>query len=123
MKKMTILENVEFGRIRTLVHLVPKTSYVDAVLESISCLTVTQIAQELNMTSVELNRLLCRYGIQYARSGQYHLYAKYVHLGLAQNRTFSFYHANGRLHTITYLVWTEKGRYFIHQLFNQNLNN
>ena len=47
----------------------PKADYTDEVLCSVSCLTTTQIAKELDMTGRELNLLLCSLGIQYRQSG------------------------------------------------------
>ena len=99
--------------------LLPKAEYAERVLTSVSCLTVTQIAKEMGMVAHELNTLLCELGIQYKQSGQYLLYAPYVRKGLAQNRTIEFYLNNGTLFTYTYLVWTERGRYFIHQLLKR----
>ena len=99
--------------------LLPKAEYAEQVLTSVSCLTVTQIAKEMGMVAHELNTLLCELGIQYKQSGQYLLYAPYVRKGLAQNRTIEFYLNNGTLFTYTYLVWTERGRYFIHQLLKR----
>jgi len=96
-----------------------RADYTDQVLNSISCLTTTQIAKELNMTGHELNRLLCMHKIQYRQSGQYLLYARYARMELAQSRTLCIRFSNGRVKTFHYLVWTEQGRYFIHQLLHQ----
>ncbi len=96
-------------------ELSPKALYCDEVLDSVSCLTTTQIAKELEMSAHELNRWLCEQGIQYRQSGQYMLYANYAERGLAQNRSYSYRASDGKLHTLTYLVWTERGRRFIHQ--------
>lgn len=96
----------------------PRAEYADQVLDSISCFTTTQLAKELDMTAQELNRLLCEMHIQYWQSGQYLLYADYARQGYAKNRTYSHRGHDGLLHTHTYLVWTERGRDFIHQLLN-----
>ena len=96
----------------------PRAEYADHVLDSISCFTTTQLAKELDMTAQELNRLLCEMHIQYWQSGQYLLYADYARQGYAKNRTHSHRGHDGLLHTHTYLVWTERGRDFIHQLLN-----
>ncbi len=98
-------------------ELQPKADYCDEVLESVSCLTTTQIAKELGMTAQELNQRLCEKGIQYKQSGQYLLYADYARRNLARNRTHPFRDLFGDLHTDTYLVWTERGRKFVHSLF------
>lgn len=97
-------------------RLLPKALYADNVLDSISCYTTTQIAKELGMTAQELNRLLCAERVQYYQSGQYMLYAEYAHLGLAKSRThFDLFVGRDTVCTRMYLVWTEKGRKFIHQ--------
>ena len=98
-------------------RILPKALYADSVLDSISCHTTTQIAKELGMTAQELNRLLCAKHIQYYQSGQYMLYAEYAHQGLAKSRThFDLFVGEDTVHTRMYLVWTEKGRKFIHKI-------
>ena len=107
-------------------NLLPKALYSDNVLDSVSCFTTTQIAKELGITAQELNRSLCALHIQYYQSGQYLLYADYAHMGLAKSRTRYSAFLNpksdgrqekmGRAYTHTYLVWTERGRKFIHDL-------
>lgn len=99
-----------------IARLQPKADYADDVLDSVSCLTTTQIAKELNMTGCELNNLLRTLRVQYRQSGQYLLYADYARLGYAQSRTLRIRFSNGRVKTHHYLVWTERGRYFIHRL-------
>ncbi len=97
-------------------EMAPKAEYCDEVLESVSCFTTTQIAKELNMTVYDLTRLLTERKVMYKQSGQYLLYADYARKGYARNRTHSQYDAEGELHTRTYLVWTERGRRFIHRV-------
>ena len=99
-----------------IARLQPKADYVDEVLDSVSCFTTTQIAKELNMTGCELNYLLRTLRVQYRQSGQYLLYADYARLGYAQSRTLRIRFSNGCVKTHHYLVWTERGRYFIHRL-------
>ena len=106
-----------------IAKLQPRADYADHVLDSISCFTVTQIAKELGMTGHDLNMLLCSHKIQYVQSGQYLLYADYARQGLAKNRNYEYHTAEGELRTKTYLVWTERGRDFIHQLLDKRLAN
>ena len=85
-----------------------------------------QVAKELGITAQELNRSLCSLHVQYYQSGQYMLYAEYAHMGLAKSRTkYRAFMAPagdgtkrevGRVVTSTYLVRTEKGRKFVHDL-------
>ena len=106
-----------------IAKLKPRAEYADHVLDSISCFTVTQIGKELGMTGHDLNMLLCSHKIQYVQSGQYLLYADYARQGLAKNRNFEYHSPEGELKTKTYLVWTERGRDFIHRLINNDLAN
>ena len=109
--------------------LLPKAMYSDNVLDSVSCFSTTQVAKELGITAQELNRSLCSLHVQYYQSGQYMLYAEYAHMGLAKSRTkYRAFMAPagdgtkrkvGKVVTNTYLVWTEKGRKFIHDLVHR----
>ena len=120
-RALQIMQATLQRRDELIAKLQPRAEYADHVLDSISCFTVTQIGKELGMTGHDLNVLLCSHKIQYAQSGQYLLYADYARQGLAKNRTFSREGSDGTLHTHTYLVWTEKGRDFIHQLLDKRL--
>ena len=94
----------------------PKAEYCDEVLDSVSCLTTTQIAKELSMTVSDLTRLLELRKVMYKQSGQWMLYADYARKGYAKSRTTMRRDIEGDLHTYTRLVWTEEGRRFIHRL-------
>ena len=101
---------------RAIEALAPKAEYCDEVLDSVSCFTTTQIAKELDMTVHDLTRLLLAKKVMYKQSGQYMLYADLARKGYARNRTHGHYDAEGDHHTRTYLVWTERGRRFIHRI-------
>ena len=101
---------------RAIEALAPKAEYCDEVLESVSCFTTTQVAKELDMTVHDLTRLLLAKKVMYKQSGQYMLYADLARKGYARNRTHGYYDAEGDHHTRTYLVWTERGRRFIHRI-------
>ena len=122
-RALQIMQATLARRDELIARLQPRADYADEVLDSISCFTVTQIGKELNMTGHDLNRILCEMRIQYVQSGQYLLYADYARQGYAKNRTFEYHSSNGDLKTRTYLVWTERGRDFIHRLLNKNLAN
>ena len=94
----------------------PKAEYCDEVLDSVSCLTTTQIAKELSMTVSDLTRLLEHRKVMYKQSGQWMLYADYARKGYAKSRTTARRDIEGDMHTYTRLVWTEEGRRFIHRL-------
>ena len=122
-RALQIMETAVQRRDEEIARLKPRAEYADHVLDAITCITTTQLAKELGMTAQQLNRLLCEMHIQYWQSGQYLLYADYARQGYAKNRTHSHKSLNGDLHTHTYLVWTERGRDFIHQLLNPKFLN
>ena len=117
-RALQIMQATLQRRDEEIARLKPKADYTDQVLDSVSCLTTTQVAKGMGMTAMELNRILCQKGIQYGQSGQYLLYAPYARKGLAQNRTRTFLDLFGTVHTTSQLVWTEKGKEFIHKLLN-----
>ena len=122
-RALQIMQATLLRRDEQIAMLKPRADYADHVLDSISCFTVTQIGKELGMTGHDLNVLLCSHKIQYVQSGQYLLYADYARQGLAKNRNFEYHTPDGELKTRTYLVWTERGRDFIHRLLDKQLAN
>ena len=101
-----------------IADLQPKADYCDEVLDSTDCLTMTQVAKGLGMTVHELTQRLLKERVIYEQSGQYMLYAPYARRRYARNRTHFHRDLFGNPHTHTYLVWTERGREFIHSLFS-----
>ena len=99
-----------------LKQLAGKAEYCDEVLESVNCMTTTQIAKELSMTVYDLTRLLEHQKVMYKQGGHWLLYADFARKGYAKSRTHSWRDVEGDLHTRTHLVWTEAGRRFIHRL-------
>ena len=106
-----------------IARLQPRADYADQVLDSVTCITTTQLAKELGMTAQELNRRLCEMRIQYWQSGQYMLYAEFARMGLAKSRTHKRVLKHGMIMTEMYLVWTERGRDFIHRLLDPKFAN
>ena len=99
-----------------------QAEYCQEVLRSVDCLTTTQIAKEMGMTGPELYRWLIGMQVLYWQSGEYMLYADYARMALAKTRTHGRRDRMGVWHTERYLVWTEEGRKFLHEIFNLNLN-
>ena len=120
-RALQIMQATIQRRDEEIATLKPKAEYTDQVLDSITCLTTTQVAKGMGMTANELNRILCQKHIQYRQSGQYLLYAPFARQGLAQNRTRTFRDLFGAVHTTSQLVWTEKGRQFIYHLLNKKI--
>ena len=112
-RAMEIMQKSIEQKEQLIADLQPKADYVDEVLDSVDCLTMTQVAKGLGMTVHDLTTRLLQDGIIYEQSGQYMLYAPYARRGLATCRTHTHRDLFGTVHTHTYLVWTEKGKKFI----------
>ena len=122
-RAMEIVKTTLAKREEQIAKLKPRAEYADSVLDSINCITTTQLAKELGMSAQELNRRLCEMRIQYWQSGQYMLYAEFARQGFAKSRTRRHVCKHGIVITEMYLVWTERGRNFIHQLLNPQFGN
>jgi prophage antirepressor-like protein len=96
--------------------LAPKAEYTDKVLQSTTTYTMTQVAKELGMSAVALEKKLHDAGVMFRQSGQWILYAKHQDKGYTKHRTHHYTHSDGTTGTNTITVWTEKGRAFVHQL-------
>jgi prophage antirepressor-like protein len=118
-RAMEIMQKSIEQKEQLIANLQPKADYVDEVLDSVDCLTMTQVAKGLGMTVHDLTTRLLQDGIIYLQSGQYMLYAPFARRGLAATRTHTHHDLFGTVHTRTYLVWTEKGKKFIHELINK----
>ena len=101
-----------------LKQLAASAEYAEEVLQSVDCLTTTQVAKEMGMTGPELYRWLIALGIAYWQSGQYMLYADYARAGYAKSRTRLRRTRTGQVRTEVYLAWTERGRKFLHEIMN-----
>lgn len=97
----------------------PKVEYFEEVLQSESTYNTTQIAKELGMGAPTLNRKLKELRVQYMQNGTWVLYEKYQNKGYTKTKTHT-YKDNGVQKTSMLTVWTEKGRHFIHSIFNSN---
>ncbi|MGV4405258.1 phage antirepressor KilAC domain-containing protein [Ornithobacterium rhinotracheale] len=96
----------------------PKVAYYDEVLQSESTYNTNQIAKELGLSAVTLNRKLRDLKVQYKQGGVWLLYHKYQNKGYTKTRTQTYTDSNGVQQTAMLTVWTEQGRNFIHNLFH-----
>ena len=106
----------------TIRVLEPKATYCDEVLESVNCMTMTQVVKEHGTTHPALTKLLHEKGVLFMQSGQWMLYADYGNHGLTRNRTHSYHDSEGVIHSHSYLVWTEKGRMFLDGILRRRLS-
>lgn len=100
----------------------PKTEYYDNTLASTTCITTTQVADDLHITARSLNVKLKELGIIYSQSGQWHLKMPYKGWNLAGTRTYNYQSSNGEISTSTTLVWNQRGKRFIIALYNNDFN-
>tara|TARA_B100000378_G_scaffold70854_1_gene54085 strand:+ start:14316 stop:15020 length:705 start_codon:yes stop_codon:yes gene_type:complete len=99
----------------------PTVAYANKVLDSKATYVTNQIAKELGTSAVTLNRMLNKLNVIYKQNGTWLLYAKYQNKGFSKTKTYTYTDSEGNQKTSMQLVWLEKGRKFIHELFNQNL--
>ena len=100
----------------------PKVEYFDKVLDSINTYATTQIAKELGMSAIALNQKLKERGVQYQVNGQWVLTHKFQDKGYVKTKTFSYTTSAGNNGSSIQTVWTEKGRKYIHEIMNTQLN-
>ena len=90
--------------------------------ESRFCYTPTEIGKVFGMDGRDLNSFLSDQKIIRWARGQWQLTQKYLHRELTANR-YSYVHGrDGRRKLVSRLVWTEKGREFVIDLINDNVN-
>lgn len=99
----------------------PKVAYYNEVLQSQSTYNTNQIAKELGMSAVTLNKKLHDLGVQYKQNGTWLLYHRYQNKGYTKTQTYTFADSNGNTQTNMQTVWTEEGRLFIHDILKQQL--
>ena len=104
-KERLMLENKEKQEV--IVTMQPKADYHDTVLNCSGLLTTTEIAKDLGMSAVKLNKILNEKGVQYKQGKTWILYSKHQHL---INEGYCDYKIteHGQL-----LKWTELGRKYI----------
>ena len=94
----------------------PVKDYVDKILSSKSCLTITQIAADYGMSAQELNKILHKAGLQRKVGDQWILYKQHMSKGFTKSETFTFCRSDGRLDSKITTKWTQKGKLEIHYI-------
>ena len=92
--------------------------YVDKILSSKSCLTITQIAADYGMSAQELNKILHEARLQHKVGDQWILYKQHMSKGFTKSETFTFCRSDGRLDSKITTKWTQKGRLEIHNILS-----
>lgn len=97
----------------------PVKDYVDKILSSKSCLTITQIAADYGMSAQELNKILHEACLQRKVGDQWILYKQHMSKGFTKSETFTFCRSDGRLDSKITTKWTQKGRLEIHNILSK----
>ena len=97
-----------------ITDMTPKVDYVDKILSSNDCMTVTQIAQDYGMSAVRFNSVLRTAGIQRKVGDQWILYADFQGKGYVRTKTNVYVKHDGSTGTKPLTVWTQKGRMFLY---------
>lgn len=111
-ERMLALSNYEDEYVKPLEV---EAKYTKEVLKSESLLTVSQIAKDLGLSAIKLNKLLESLDIQYKKGGKWYIKAKYQDKGYAQYDT-TLILDNKTVHN---LKWTEKGKKFIIEILDK----
>lgn len=105
------LEQQEQKRIQAeLLRHEADANYAREVLQSVGTLTATQIAKEMDMSAMAMNKRLHEYGIIFKQSGEWQLYAKYHGHGLVDKETLL---PDGQWRCPRRMRWTEEGHRFL----------
>lgn len=95
----------------------PKVKAFEEMISSEGLISITQIAMELGMSAIALNRKLCALGVQYNQGCTYILYAKYKDKNYATLRACpAGLDQYGNPRTRMHLYWYQRGRAFIREL-------
>lgn len=100
---------------RLICDMTPKVDYVDGILSSSDCMTVSQIAQDYGFSAKAFNKILYRAGIQHKVGEQWILYAEHQGKGYVKSKTHEYTKGNGTTGTKLLTVWTQKGRMFLYE--------
>lgn len=98
--------------------LTPDAEYTRKTLSSTTSWNTNIIAKEIGLSAVTLNKRLQGLGIQYKEHGVWVLTHKYQNKGYTKTNTYNYPKSDGTLGTRIQTEWTEKGRRFIHELYD-----
>ena len=121
-QKLAIAQTTIVEKEEQIEELTPKAKYTDEVLMSETTYTMTQVAKEFGMGANAFSDFLFKKKIIYRQSGMWMMFAKYDNEGYSAVRTKTIDKNRGSVFTSSYLVWTEKGRMFLHNKFDKELN-
>lgn len=98
----------------------PEVSYYDLILASTDTITITQIAKDYGMSTIALNELLYKLGVQFKQNNQWMIYRKYAEQGYTKSKIVPIIYKNGEQGVRLNTRWTQKGRLFLYELLKRN---
>lgn len=108
------------GMTKQIEIMAPKVSYYDAVLNSKSLVSITEIAKDYGMSGKAMNKLLHDKKIQYKVNDTWVLYEKYHDKGYTGTKTAVFGSSEGSSYSRESTYWTQKGRLFIYDVMKKD---
>lgn len=105
--------------IEEMKKLTPDAEYARKTLTSTTSWNTNVIAKEIGLSAVTLNKRLQGLGVQYKEHGVWVLTHKYQNEGYTKTNTYNYPKSDGTLGTRIQTEWTEKGRRFIHELYDK----
>ncbi|MBO4801656.1 MAG: phage antirepressor KilAC domain-containing protein [Bacteroidaceae bacterium] len=113
-------EGLTEGEVMQLADSIMQRTISRKNLPADDCLTASEVAQALEMTTTELNKWLVVLGVQYWNGSRYRLKGEYEGMGYASERLFHYYGLDGEKKQRSYLVWTPAGAAFIKEILFNN---
>ena len=87
-----------------------------AVADAPDLISATQIAKEYGLSAIAFNLLLAELKVQYKKSGQWLLYARYEGKGYTRTVYTTIVHRTGEKSIALTTKWTPRGRKFLYDL-------
>jgi len=116
--RWAVLEQAEQERIKAQIAMnAADADYARQVLQSKGTLTATQIAKEMEMSAMAMNRLLHEMGVIFKQSGEWQLYADYHGRGLVDKETQL---PDGCWRCPRRIRWTEQGHRFLNEMIRNH---
>lgn len=109
--------------VKTIQQQAPTVKYATTVLDSLDLIATNVIAKEMGMSAISFNKMLNERKIIYKQNSVWLLYSQYQNKGYTKTKTHTYFDSSGQSHAQIQTYWTQKGRKFLHSMFNPNFVN
>lgn len=109
--------------VKTIQQQAPTVQYATTVLDSLDLIATNVIAKEMGMSAISFNKMLNERKIIYKQNSVWLLYSQYQNKGYTKTKTHTYFDSSGQSHAQIQTYWTQKGRKFLHSMFNPNFVN